>query len=204
MVGFVVKGIEIRAETKPDLFSPKSLDQGTRLLLSVISTPSVMLRVNSVEKSRARSLDDARDDKFSILDWGCGWGAISLYLGKLQPTAKVVGVDSDIGAVKAAKANVVLNELTNVEIVASQGFSELPTEQKFDLIASNPPTHRGREVVDAMIAEAKGRLNPEGSLVIVVEARLKPWVARQMKAVFGDYKILKRGPKNVVLAARKA
>jgi len=38
---------------------------------------------------------------------------------------------------------------------------------------------------------------------LVVEARIKPWVARQLKEVFGNYKIVKRSPKHVVVMAQK-
>ncbi|MBI2798652.1 class I SAM-dependent methyltransferase [Candidatus Saccharibacteria bacterium] len=181
MVEISVSGIYIIAQAEPDLFSPKSLDQGTRLLLESLN----------------------KFDYSTALDWGCGWGAIGLYMAKLKPESKVVALDSDIAAVKATKANVAQNHIENLEVVASHSYDELDSEQRFDLIASNPPTHRGREVVDTMIAEAKERLNDGGALVMVVEARLKPWVARQMKKVFGDYRILKRGPKNVVLVARQ-
>lgn len=178
---FEVAGIGIEFETEPDLFSPKGLDQGTGLLL------------NAVTKFQYDSL----------LDWGCGWGAIGLFAAKFKPHAKVVAIDSDLGAIKTARHNAGLNGLKNLEIVASHGFSEVPEDQKFDVICSNPPTHRGREVVDQMIELSKDRLTPAGKLVIVVEARLKPWVARQCTDVFGSYKILARSRKNVVILAQK-
>ena len=77
MVEFEVKGIELQAETKPDLFSPKGLDQGTKLLLESV----------------------ARETYATALDWGCGWGAIALYAAKHQPSARVTALDSDIAAV---------------------------------------------------------------------------------------------------------
>lgn len=183
MVAFEIGDTTIRANTSSDLFSPKGLDGGTRILLESIAKQKFTYK--------------------TALDWGCGWGAMALWLGKNIPDAQVIGLDSDVGAVSIAKENVELNALNNVNIVASHGFSEIINEQKFDLIVSNPPTHRGREVVEQMITESLDRLNIGGNLVIVVEARLKPWVARQMKQVFGDYKIAKRGPKHVVLMATK-
>lgn len=183
MVNVDVADIRLRCETQPDLFSPKGLDNGSRLLLETIIKQGTQYR--------------------SILDWGCGWGAIGLILASQFANAKVVAVDSDIAAIAATKENVATNKITNLEVIASHGFSEIP-ESKFDLIASNPPTHRGREVVDTMIQQSYEHLDDDGILAIVVEARLKPWVARQMKTVFGDYKIAKRGPKHVVLIAKKS
>lgn len=181
MKSFRVASIDINFETKPDLFSPKGLDMGTELLLSTL--PKFTYN--------------------SALDWGCGWGAIALWLSKNNPNAKVTAVDSDIAAIKTTQENATLNHTYNLQVLASHGFDEVTKSHKFDLICSNPPTHRGREVVDNMIKRSFDFLNDGGHLILVVESRIKPWVFRQMKEVFGEAKILKRGPKNVVVIAQK-
>lgn len=183
MVKFEIGEILLSCETKPDLFSPKGLDAGTRMLLE-----SIVKIIPSYN---------------TAIDWGCGWGAIGLTLAGLQPQSRVTAIDSDIAAVAVASTNAENNRLHNLKVVASHGFDQLEPDQKFDLIASHPPTHRGREVVEQMIAHSYERLETEGSIVVVVEARLKPWVARSMKASFGQCKIVKRGPKHVVLAATR-
>lgn len=182
MVEATVQGKTLQFQTKSDLFSPKDLDQGTRLLLTSV-----------------------KDFNYhTALDWGCGWGAISLFLAAFNPKATIYGLDSDISAIRLTKDNAKLNQLVDrITVLASDSFSELPQDLCFDLIASNPPTHRGREVVDTMIEQSFGHLKPNGRLVIVVESRLKPWVARTMKRVFGQAEIVKRGPKNVVLKATR-
>ena len=177
---FEVLGISIDFETKPDLFSPKGLDKGSELLL------------NSISKINYKN----------TLDWGCGWGALSLWLSKNQPDSKVTAIDSDIAAVKTAQSNVELNSIKNLDVIASYSFDEIRSKN-FDLIVSNPPTHRGREVVDNMIKDSYEHLVGQSKLVLVVEARIKPWVARQMKQVFGNYKILNRSTKHVVLLSEK-
>jgi 16S rRNA G1207 methylase RsmC len=180
-IGYEVADTLVVAETQPDLFSPKGLDMGSQLLLEVV----------------------AKLKYKKVLDWGCGWGAIALWVAKHSPHAKVTALDSDIAAVAATLANAKAEKLANIEVVASHGYAQLEDSLKFNLICSNPPTHRGREVVDAMIAQSYDRLEDEGRLLLVVEARIKPWVAREMTKIFGSYKILKRGPKNVVLIATK-
>lgn len=181
-VQYEVGGVEVAAQTKPDLFSPKSLDQGTRLLLDSVAS--------KVPYTKA-------------LDWGCGWGAISLWLAKNAPLSKVLAIDSDIAATATTEENALANGIANLRVIPSHSFSALKQDETFDLICSNPPTHRGREIVDSMIAESFARLVDNGRLLLVVEARIKPWVAREMTKVFGSYKILKRGPKNVVLMSVK-
>lgn len=181
MVEFGIDDIKIEAETAPDQFSPKGLDKGTRLLIE-----------------QAIKLDAQY-----ILDWGCGWGAIGLSMARHKPTAQITALDSDIGAVATAQVNASHNHLHNMTVVASHGFAQLPKTQKFDLILSHPPTHRGRIVVEDMVAESFVRLKDGGQLLIVVEARIKPWLARSITHTFGDYKIVKRGPKYVVLRGQK-
>ncbi len=181
MVTFEIGGTRVDCETRPDLFSPKDLDRGTRLLIEQI----------------------ADWDYTDVLDWGCGWGAMTVWLAAHRAQASVIGLDSDMGAVKAARANVERNQLANAEIIASPGYEDIDAESRFDLIVSNPPTHRGREVVEAMIHDSFDRLKESGKLVIVVEARLKPWVLRALDNEFGKCKVLARSAKHVVLTATK-
>ncbi len=176
---FVIDGISVRFETRPDLFSPKGLDKGTQLLLESISDLTYT----------------------QALDWGCGWGAMGLWLAARNPHARVTMLDSDMSAIKATRANIEANGLTNIELIPSAGFEDLTEGTRFDLIVSHPPTHRGREVVESMIRESRARLTDRGSLVIVVEARLKPWVKRALEAEFGACVTLKHSNKHVVLSA---
>ncbi|MEI7818504.1 MAG: methyltransferase [bacterium] len=182
MVDFTVDGTSIRFETRPDLFSPKGLDKGTELLLQAIS----------------------KLNYDSALDWGCGWGAMALWLAARQPKAQVYALDSDMSAVKAIQGNLSLNTIQNLEIIPSAGYEEFPESLHLDLIVSHPPTHRGRVVVESMIEESKVRLNPGGKLVIVVESRLKPWVKRALTDVFGDCETLLHTHKHVVMSATLA
>ena len=181
MENFRVANVSVKFSTTPDLFSPKGLDMGTELLLSCLG----------------------KFDYNTALDWGCGWGAIAMWLAKNNPGSKVTAIDSDIAAIRQTTENCKANEINNTIVMPSHGYSDVPVGYKFDLIASNPPTHRGREVVDSMIAQSLERLNEGGVIALVVEARIKPWVARQLKEVFGDYKIVKRSPKHVVVMAQK-
>lgn len=181
MVDFTIAKVRIEAVTRPDLFSPKSLDKGTRLLLETIASKPY----------------------HEVLDWGCGWGAIALFVAKNQPEATVVALDSDIAAVATTRENATRNDLKNIKVVASHGFDEIDPARRFDLIVSNPPTHRGREVVEEMLRRAIGHLDIGGELIVVVETRISPWLKRSLQDTFGNYKIGRRGPKNVVLSSQK-
>jgi len=183
LVDVEILDIKLTFETLPDLFSPKNIDPGTKLLLNEIFKSDI--------------------DYTNVLDWGCGWGVLGIVLAAKNPKAKVTAIDSDIAAIKISQSNKELSKLTNIDIIASYGFDSIPKDKKFDLIASHPPTHRGRQVVEDMIKDSFLHLNKDGSLFLVVEARLKPWVARAMKQVFTDYKLVSRTSKHVILRAIK-
>lgn len=176
---FGIAGTRVVFSTRPDLFSPKGLDKGTQLLLESI-----------VDKKYQR-----------VLDWGCGWGPMGLWLAARDVQAEITMLDSDMSAIKATQVNIESNSLTNIRLIASTGFEDLEEQKAFDLIVSHPPTHRGREVIEAMIRESHDHLREGGELVIVVEARLKPWVKRSLEQVFGLCKTLKHSQKHVVLSA---
>ena len=179
-----IGAINLKCETKSDLFSPKGLDSGSRLLIEDV--------LSNFPKYK------------NVLDWGCGWGAISLCLAKNKPESKILAIDTDIAAISMIKKNSTLNSLSNIEVSPSHGYEDVPNDRRFDLIVSNPPTHRGREVIDNMIKDSHKYLAENGNLILVVESRLKPWIARSMNESFGNHKILSRSAKHVVVFSHKS
>lgn len=75
----------------------------------------------------------------NILDIGSGSGAISISLGKYCANTKVLGVDISEDALKIAGKNLDRLKLTNVSFRKSNLFESIGTEEKFDIIVSNPP-----------------------------------------------------------------
>lgn len=76
---------------------------------------------------------------FSILDMGTGSGCIALTLAHHLPLATIIAVDNNPLAVLLAKKNVKKHALTNVHIVESDLFANIPDDVQFDVIVSNPP-----------------------------------------------------------------
>jgi release factor glutamine methyltransferase len=81
---------------------------------------------------------------FRILDMGTGSGAILLALAKhfhinnLQSCFEFLGLDKSQDAIEVARKNAKLLNLTNVQFIQSNWFSEL-APQLFHCIVSNPP-----------------------------------------------------------------
>ena len=160
------------------LFSPKAIDEGTRLLLDRIA-------VEPADR---------------CLDLGCGYGAIGLTLARLAPQGTTLLVDKDSVAVEYARRNVDRNRLTNCEVVTSNGFDALQG-RGFDLVASNLPAKVGNELLTILIADAHSHLAPGGRLYVVTLSGMRRFIERTMRGVFGNYEKLKQGRQHTVALA---
>jgi 16S rRNA G1207 methylase RsmC len=162
------------------LFSPKGIDEGSRLLLD-------HLEINE-------------DDH--TLDLGCGYGPLGLTMAKLAPKGTSVLVDKDFVAVEYSHKNAELNRIQNTEIFLSNGFDQVG-DRKFDLIVSNLPAKTGKELYYLYFYDALARLNPGGSIYVVTISGLRKFIAKAFQEVFGNYEKLKQGKTYTVARAIK-
>jgi 16S rRNA (guanine1207-N2)-methyltransferase len=168
---FAVRGHSFTFRTDAGVFSRGKLDRGTELLIE--------------------SLDLGPSE--SILDLGCGYGAVGVVAARLFDPGRVVLTDVNERAVGLARANVEANRIPNAEVRLGPLYD--PVEgMAFDHIASNPPIRAGRATVDRIIAEAPAYLLPSGSLWLVARTRQGADAIRlRMAHAFGDAAIVKRG-----------
>lgn len=101
----------------------------------------------------------------SILDMGCGYGAIGLFLKALFPQLQVTMADINQRALDYASTNASQNAL-KVNIVHSDLFSSLEG-QFFNDIVTNPPIAAGKKINTDLIHDAWEHLIPGGSLWLV-------------------------------------
>jgi 16S rRNA G1207 methylase RsmC len=164
------------------LFSPREIDEGTRLLLDHIEVAP-------------------GDD---CLDLGCGYGPIGLTLAALAPAGRTLMVDKDFIAVDYANRNAARNGLGNARAQLSNGFAQIDPTLRFDLIASNIPAKVGKELLAVLLHDAHARLRPGGRLYLVTINGLRQYMKRNLGEVFGNYDKLKQGPHyTVALAVRE-
>jgi 16S rRNA (guanine1207-N2)-methyltransferase len=168
MISAFLRNKQFQFDTKPGLFSKSEVDTGSKLLID--------------------NMEISKSDV--ILDLGCGYGAIGMVAGYLANQGKVLMVDTDIRAVKYSKINAKLNGISNVEVMASDGFEDIPTDIIFDVILSNPPSHQPKETVIEFIEMAKMRLKNKGKMYFVTEKRIRPMIKREFERVFGNYELL--------------
>jgi 16S rRNA G1207 methylase RsmC len=163
------------------LFSPREIDEGTRLLLAHLEV---------------RPEDDC-------LDLGCGYGPIGLALATLAPHGKTLLVDKDFVAVDYAARNLLANRIENARAQLSNGFDQIDARLRFDLIASNVPAKVGKELLALLLHDAFARLRPGGRLYLVTINGLRQYMKRNLQEVFGNYDKLKQGPHYTVALARR-
>jgi 16S rRNA (guanine1207-N2)-methyltransferase len=163
------------------LFSPREIDEGTRLLLGHIE-------VNSTD---------------DCLDLGCGYGAIGLALAVLAPDGHTLMLDKDFVAVDYSNRNAERNGIRNAHAQLSNGFDQVDPSLRFDLIASNVPAKVGKEMLSLLLHDARNRLRPGGRLYLVSINGLRQYLKRNLTEVFGNYEKLKQGAHYTVALARK-
>ncbi len=150
-------------ESRHGLFSARSIDQGTALLL--------------------RELEPAPSQR-RVLDFGCGYGAIGLTLAARWPEAEVVLVDSDLRAVEATRANIAANRLTNATVALSPGLRDIDGDP-YDLIVANLPAQAGNDALDEILLEAHDYLADGGTLAVVIVNGIRRYIQRRLQLIFG-------------------
>ena len=156
-----LRGLGLTFKTTWGLFSLDKIDQGTRLLIENIET-----------KPRE-----------TMVDLGCGYGAVGVVMGKLNPTGKTIFVDRDIVAINYSQINCKANGINNAEFILCNGLEAVETG-RVDCIAANLPTHVSNEMLGWMIESAKEVLRPKGKLAVVTVSKLRPFIKRSFEEIF--------------------
>lgn len=106
----------------------------------------------------------------SILDLGCGYGAIGLAIACAASTAHVDGVDVNERAVVLANENARALGVSDRFHATTPG--EVADDATYDEIWSNPPIRIGKPALHDLLLHWFGRLRPGGRAVMVVGKNL--------------------------------
>ena len=162
------------------LFSPKAIDEGSRLLLDHL---------------------EVRPDDRSI-DLGCGYGPLGLAIARSAPLGHCLMVDKDFVAVEYANGNAARNGIPNARAILSDGLRHVP-EQRFTLAVTNLPAKTSKEHYYLFFHDIYDRLEPGGRLYVVVISGLRQFIARAFVEVFGNHQKIKQGRQYTVAMAQK-
>ena len=179
---FLYRGELLTFAVDTGVFSSHGLDPGTALLIE-----NLTLR---------------RNDR--VLDLGCGWGAIGIAAARSATDGHVILTDVNRRAARLARQNLERNRVTNAEVRVGPLYTPVRGES-FDVVATNPPFHAGRELVLRMLSGAPEHLGPEGRLVLVGKGSqgirfYQAWLGTHWD---GEVTVLGRGSGYRVLEARR-
>ena len=160
----------LRFATTWGLFSPRAIDEGSRLLLDYLEL----------------------EPDSNCLDLGCGYGVLGLVMAQRAPDGHTLLVDKDFVAVDYAEKNRRANRIDNASCQLSNGFDQVPPQQ-FDVIVSNIPAKVGKEMLYIYLFDALEYLRPGGSFYIVTITGLRQFFKRGFGEVFGHYEKIKQG-----------
>ncbi|HIQ21819.1 MAG TPA: peptide chain release factor N(5)-glutamine methyltransferase [Planctomycetes bacterium] len=165
-------------------------------------TPDVLIPRPETELVVVTLIDLARqypaDRALKICDVGTGSGVIAVCAAKHLPHARVTAVDISPAALAVARANAEEHGVAErIEFVQGDLMNGLAADERFELVASNPPYvsqremeqlsrevrdfepteallagPRGTEVIEALVAQAAWRLQPGGRLVVEINPAL--------------------------------
>ncbi|OMH31176.1 class I SAM-dependent methyltransferase [Tersicoccus sp. Bi-70] len=157
----------VTVSTAGGVFSPDAVDKGTAVLLRHAPEPPATGR---------------------FLDLGCGWGPMALTLALRSPEADVVAVDVNARALELVRRNATALGLDR--ILAAEP-DEVPAEQTYDLIWSNPPIRVGKAVLHDLLTTWLPRLAPGGTALLVVQKNLgadslQRWITDSLAEQHGD------------------
>jgi len=173
-------GHSLTFHTTWGLFSPKAIDEGTRLLL--------------------RHLEVQPDDR--AIDLGCGYGPLGLAIARSAPQGSCLMVDKDFVAVEYANANARRNGVENAHAMLSDGLKHIP-DQTFTLAVTNLPAKTSKEHYYLFFHDILEHLEPGGRCYVVVISGLRRFIERAFTEVFGNHSKVKQGKNYTVAMAVK-
>jgi 16S rRNA (guanine1207-N2)-methyltransferase len=181
-VELVLPDVRVTLVTDRGVFSPGTVDPGTKLLLLDAPGP-------------------AAEESGDLLDLGCGYGPVAVTLALRAPLATVWAVDVNERARALAAANAEAAGVGDrVRVVAPD---EVPGGVRFAGIWSNPPIRIGKPALHELLAAWLARLVPGARAWLVVRKHLgsdslarwlagEGWPTRRLSSRAG-YRVLEVG-----------
>ena len=136
------RGLDLEVTTDAGVFARGRLDTGTRVLLEHAPAPV---------------------DGGDLLDLGCGYGPVALWLASERPDCTVWAVDVNDRALGLVRRNAEAAGLGNVRACRPD---EVPADVAFSGMWSNPPIRAGKEALHALLLRWLPRVDGASYLVV--------------------------------------
>ena len=162
------------------VFSKNEVDFGTKLLIEQFEVPTI---------------------SGDILDLGCGYGPIGIVLADQNQDRSMMMVDVNERALELARENALKNNVSNIDVVQSDGFSQIG-DRSFAAVVTNPPIRAGKKVVHKMFEESKQALHRHGELWVVIQKKQgAPSAKAKLELLFGHVEVVSRNKGYFILKA---
>jgi 16S rRNA (guanine1207-N2)-methyltransferase len=177
-----LRGKEYRFLTNAGVFSKGQIDFGSRLLIEAM----------------------AFHETSHVLDVGCGYGPIGITAADMVPKGRVTMVDVNERALALARQNIEKNKITNATAMVSDIYEQV-TNERFDVILSNPPIRAGKQVVHVILEKAYDLLNPGGALWVVIQKKQgSPSAWKKLESVFDEVEEITKDKGYRIFVGRKS
>ena len=158
--------------TSSGVFSRNFVDFGSRLLIETV-------------------MNEDLPGSPRILDIGCGYGPVGIVLAASKGDSTVEMTDINERAVKLARENIELNDISNAKVSVSDSFGSI--NGKYDVIVTNPPIRAGKSIVYGFFEGAYGKLNEGGCFYCVIQKKQGADSAeRKLSELFGNCSLIAR------------
>ena len=172
--------------TDNGVFSKMKVDFGTDIMLKVF------LRENINKKNQ----------KFDVLDIGCGYGVVSVVVKSFFKNARTVSSDVNERALELARENLFKNGVvksndsedndfgnSDFKVIKSFAFDNI--SEKFDVILSNPPIRAGKQTIFQIYEKSFEHLNENGEFYCVIQTKHgAKSTQKKLEGIFGNCETL--------------
>ena len=164
--------------TDNGVFSKTKVDFGTDVMLKVF------LRENINKKNQ----------KFDVLDIGCGYGVVSVVLKAFFQKIKTLSSDVNERALELTTENLLKNKVIkdkNDDFEVRKSFAFDNISEKFDVILSNPPIRAGKQTIFQIYEKSFLHLNENGEFYCVIQTKHgAKSTQKKLEEVFGNCETL--------------
>ena len=106
------------------------------------------------------------EDGQRILELGCGWGSLSLWMAERYPAARITAVSNSHGQRQHIQAQALSRGLANLEVITAD-MNDFQTEARFERVVS-VEMFEHMSNWPGLLARIRGWLAPEGRLFLHV------------------------------------
>ena len=172
--------------TDNGVFSKTKVDFGTDVMLKVF------LRENINKKNQ----------KFDVLDIGCGYGVVSVVVKSFFKNVRTVSSDVNERALELTRENLFKNGVvksndsedndfgnSDFKVIKSFAFDNI--SEKFDVILSNPPIRAGKQTIFQIYEKSFEHLNENGEFYCVIQTKHgAKSTQKKLEEIFGNCETL--------------